>query len=330
MSPPPGRRRAIAPPRLSFGVSSTLARQIEQGAPSNLFASADEQWMDYLDQRHLLAPGTRQDLLANRLVLIVPADRKAQVAIGPGFDLAALLGPNGRLATGDPAHVPVGIYAEQALTRLGLWEAIETASRPRPTCAARCCWSSAARRPPASSMRRTRGIRASMVAGVFPADSHDADHLSVRDRSAATTRRKPATCWHFLERAGGARDLRPARLRPDGVARIDPHALLSPAEWEAVRLTLDVAARSVAVRACRSRMLTAFLLARFRFPGHAALDAAAHLPLVLPPVVVGWLLLLLFGLRGPVGAWLLRLVRHPARVHDRRARRWPARSWCSR
>src|SRR5438128_10964887 len=69
-------------PRLVFAASSTLARQIEQGAPANLYASADEQWMDYLDQRSLLAPGTRHDLLSNELVLVVPKDQARKVALG--------------------------------------------------------------------------------------------------------------------------------------------------------------------------------------------------------------------------------------------------------
>src|SRR6202000_3295451 len=80
--------------RMSFGASSTLARQIEQGAPANLFASADEKWMDYLADKQLIAPGTRQDLLSNDLVLVVPADKPLHVTIGPGFDLMGLLGAN--------------------------------------------------------------------------------------------------------------------------------------------------------------------------------------------------------------------------------------------
>jgi len=114
-----------APLRLSFASSSTLARQIDQGGPANVFASADQQWMDYLAQRNQIAAGTRRDLLANRLVLIVPKDQERQVEVGPGLDLIALLGPTGRIATGDPAHVPVGIYAKQALTALGQWAAVE-------------------------------------------------------------------------------------------------------------------------------------------------------------------------------------------------------------
>lgn len=114
-----------AAPRFSFASSSTLARQIEAGAPANLFASADEQWADYLQQRSLIVPETRRSLLTNSLVLVVPKDRARTVQVGPGLDLDALLGANGRLATGDPAHVPVGIYAEAALKSLGLWERVQ-------------------------------------------------------------------------------------------------------------------------------------------------------------------------------------------------------------
>jgi molybdate transport system substrate-binding protein len=111
--------------RFSFAASSTLARQIDQGAPANLFASADEQWMNWAAQRHLIADDTRRTLLGNTLVLVMPKDRVHPVTIGPGWDLMALLGPDGRLATGDPTNVPAGIYAKQALTKLGLWTAVE-------------------------------------------------------------------------------------------------------------------------------------------------------------------------------------------------------------
>src|SRR5215469_8717196 len=79
--------------RMSFGSSSTLARQIEQGAPANLFASADQKWMDYLAERKLIAPDTRKDLLGNELVLVVAADKPRHVTIGQGFDLLGMLGP---------------------------------------------------------------------------------------------------------------------------------------------------------------------------------------------------------------------------------------------
>ena len=128
------------PLRMSFGSSSTLARQIEQGAPANLFASADEKWMDYLADKKLIVADTRKDLLGNDLVLVVAADKPQHVTIGPGFNLLGLLGPNGRVATGDPAHVPVGIYAEQALKKLGIWDAVS----PRLARTGRCAIGTAA------------------------------------------------------------------------------------------------------------------------------------------------------------------------------------------
>jgi molybdate transport system substrate-binding protein len=121
----PWQAAGHAPLRFNFAASSTLARQIEQGAMANLFASADEQWMDYAAQRDLIAPDTRRDLLGNALVLVMAKDNVRPVRIAPGFDLLGLLGPDGRIATGDPANVPAGIYAQQALTRLGLWQTAE-------------------------------------------------------------------------------------------------------------------------------------------------------------------------------------------------------------
>ena len=111
-------------PRFSFAASSALARQIEQGAPADLFMSADEEWMTYLQQRDLIVTDTRVRPIGNALVLVAPADAARPVALDRGTALRALLGPNGRIATGDPAHVPVGRYAQAALTWMGQWDAI--------------------------------------------------------------------------------------------------------------------------------------------------------------------------------------------------------------
>ena len=112
--------------RFSFAASSALARQIEQGAPAAVFASADEQWMDYLQQRNLIAVETRKSLLSNRLVLVVPVASTAKVELKPNFDFKALLGVDGRWVTGDPSNVPVGRYAQEALTKLGVWDFART------------------------------------------------------------------------------------------------------------------------------------------------------------------------------------------------------------
>ena len=109
----------------SYAASSALARQIEAGAPADLFASADLEWMDYVAGKNLIKPDTRVNLLGNRLVLIAPKDSKiGHVTIGPGFDLAKLAG-DGRIATGDVRAVPVGKYAKAALEKLGSWAAAE-------------------------------------------------------------------------------------------------------------------------------------------------------------------------------------------------------------
>jgi molybdate transport system substrate-binding protein len=107
----------------SFAASSTLAKQIENGAPANVFISADEAWMNYLSEKRLLVPDSRFDLLGNRVVLVAPADSNLKVDIKQGFPLAELLGDE-RLATGDPDHVPVGKYAKTALEKLGVWAGI--------------------------------------------------------------------------------------------------------------------------------------------------------------------------------------------------------------
>lgn len=114
----------------SFASSSTLAKQIESGAPADLFISADEKWMDYLADRKLIQADSRVNLLGNRLVLIAPAGSGLGPApVKAGIPLAAWLG-DGRLAMGDPAHVPAGIYGQQALTALGLWEEVKERLAP--------------------------------------------------------------------------------------------------------------------------------------------------------------------------------------------------------
>jgi len=109
--------------RTSFAASSVLAKQIEAGAPADVFLSADPEWMDYLERRKLIQPGTRADLLGNTLVLIAPAGSGMQLTLAPGVDLTAALA-GGRLATGDPDSVPVGRYAQAALTYLGIWDQV--------------------------------------------------------------------------------------------------------------------------------------------------------------------------------------------------------------
>lgn len=109
---------------VSYAGSSALARQIEAGAPADLFISADVDWMDYLQERSAIREETRGDLLGNRLVLVAPADGGTAPAIAPGFDLVRALG-NGRLAMAQPESVPAGKYGKAALQALGVWDRVD-------------------------------------------------------------------------------------------------------------------------------------------------------------------------------------------------------------
>lgn len=109
--------------KTSYAGSSTLAKQIEHGAPADVFISADKDWADYLQTRNLLDAGSRVDLLVNDLVFIAPATRNVDIRFDKNTDLAASF--SGKLCTGEPAHVPVGKYAKQALGYFGWWDAIQ-------------------------------------------------------------------------------------------------------------------------------------------------------------------------------------------------------------
>lgn len=109
---------------VSYAASSALARQIENGAPADLFISADLDWMDYLAERKLIDPATRKNLLGNQLVLIAPAAATAALKIAPNFALAAHLGHD-KLAMANPDSVPAGKYGKAALQALGVWPAVE-------------------------------------------------------------------------------------------------------------------------------------------------------------------------------------------------------------
>jgi molybdate transport system substrate-binding protein len=108
---------------ISYAASSALAKQIEQGAPAQMFISADLDWMDYAAQKHLIKPETRSNLLGNRIVLIAPKDKAQSVEIKPAFDLVKILG-SGRLAMANVDAVPAGKYGKAALEKLGVWSSV--------------------------------------------------------------------------------------------------------------------------------------------------------------------------------------------------------------
>lgn len=156
----------------SFAASSVLAKQIEAGAPAQVFFCADTEWMDYLAERQLLAPGSRRDLLGNALVLIAPADSSISLKIAPGFALLTAL-HGGHLAMADPDAVPAGLYGRAALTKLGVWTQVS----PHVVRAenVRAALAFVARgEAPLGVVYRTdaRADKRVRVVDVFPADSH--------------------------------------------------------------------------------------------------------------------------------------------------------------
>jgi molybdate transport system substrate-binding protein len=157
---------------VSYGGSNALAKQIEAGAPADLFISADLDWTDYLDQRKLLAPNTRSNLLRNTLVLIAPASNHSTLTIGPRFELAAAL-RNDKLAMANPESVPAGKYGKAALEKLGVWATVEKQVARADTVRAALALVSRGEAPYGIVYRTDamadKGVR---IVDTFPADTH--------------------------------------------------------------------------------------------------------------------------------------------------------------
>jgi len=184
----------------SYDASSALMKQIEGGAPADAFVSADLKWMDYGAQKKLIKDDTRVNLLGNQLVLIAGKDSKIDnVAIKAGFDLAKLAG-GGRIATGDVKAVPVGLYAQAALQKLGVWDAIEPKMAMTQNVRAALVLVARGEAPLGIVYSTDAKVEPSVkVVGVFPEDSHDPIIYPV----AATATAKPdvASYLAFLRSA---------------------------------------------------------------------------------------------------------------------------------
>jgi len=182
---------------VSYGASSALAKQIEQGAPADVFASADLQWMDYGVQKKVIKDDTRVNLLGNKLVLIAAKDAKIDnVTIGPGFDLAKLAG-DGRVATGDVRAVPVGLYAKAALERLGAWEAVEPKMAMTENVRVALRLVAQGEAPLGIVYETDAKVEPNVkIVGVFPDDSHDPIIYPVA--LTATAKPDAVQCLSFL------------------------------------------------------------------------------------------------------------------------------------
>ncbi len=191
-------------PVLSFAASSALARQIEAGAKADLFISADEEWMDYVQAKNLLRAGTRARLTENRLVLVAPHSSKVQLRIAPGFLLARALG-SGRLAIADPAAVPAGRYGKAALENLGVWRAVATQIAPAENVRAALALVERGAAPLgvvyATDARASGRVR---IVGVFPASSHPPITYPVALLKSSTNREADAFRRFLISREGRA------------------------------------------------------------------------------------------------------------------------------
>jgi len=188
---------------VSYAASSALAKQIEQGAPADIFLSADTDWMDYAAARKTINEPTRVNLLGNSIVLIAPKDSGIDnVTIGRGFDLAKLAG-DGKVATGDVKAVPVGKYAKAALEKLGAWQAAEPKFAMAES--VRAALTLVARGEAALGIVYSTDAKVEpgvKIVGTFPTDSHPAIIYPV---AATTTAKAEAADYLAFLRSSAAK-----------------------------------------------------------------------------------------------------------------------------
>ena len=189
----------------SYAASSTLAKQIEQGAPADIFLSADADWMDYATGKKNIDESTRVNLLGNSLVLIAPKDSRIDsVIIEPGFDLSKLAG-DGKIATGDVKAVPAGKYAKAALEKLGAWQAAEPKFAMADS--VRAALTLVARGEAALGIVYSTDAKVEpgvKIVGAFPADSHPAIIYPV---AATTTAKAEAADYLAFLRSSAAKTI---------------------------------------------------------------------------------------------------------------------------
>ncbi len=190
-------------PVLSFAGSSALARQIEAGAPADLFISADEEWMDHVAGKGLIWPNSRVSFLSNRLVLIAPVVSTTRLVIGRGFSLARSLG-TGRLAMADPYSVPAGKYGKAALTSLGVWSSVEPMITRSENVRAALALVERGEAPfgivYSTDARASTRVR---VVGVFPVNSHPLITYPIAALHSSTNPEAEAFRRFLISREGG-------------------------------------------------------------------------------------------------------------------------------
>lgn len=183
----------------SYAASSALAKQIEQGAPADIFVSADLDWMDYLAGKGLINPDTRAELLGNTLVLVAPKSSTLNISIEPGMKLAEALGADGRLAVAETSSVPAGKYAKEALQSLGVWTTVENRLAPTENVRAALALVSLGETPFGIVYRTDAMADANVrIAGTFPASSHKPIVYPVAAVKGGPNGKEAEAYLHFL------------------------------------------------------------------------------------------------------------------------------------
>jgi molybdate transport system permease protein len=293
--------------RLSAASSSRLAAQISEGAPADLFLSANEKWADFVKQKGLALQA--EPLLGNTLVLIVPKGapdwiREPKDLLSPAVKKVALAGPN----------VPAGMYARQSLAKLGVLDPLESQNRIVPGESVRATLTYVERGEVQAGVVFGTDARIAdrvEIRSTFPPDSHDPIVYPLVLLRRAGENPAARTFYDYLRgptaagvfRKYGFTFLPSPAGNPEGERQQAPAWPLSAREWQAVGLSLLVSVTAT-VAGLPFGIALGYFLARRDFPGKSAVETAVSLPLVLPPVVTGFLLLLAFGQRGWLGHFL--------------------------
>ncbi|CDZ56927.1 molybdate ABC transporter substrate-binding protein [Neorhizobium galegae] len=177
---------------VSYAASSALAKQIESGAPADIFISADLDWMKYLSDKKLVREDTRLNWLGNRIVLVAAKDTAKPVDIRPGVDLAGLL-KGGRLAMGEPNAVPAGKYGRASLEKLGLWSSVEKSLASAESVRAALAFVSRGEAPYGIVYQTDAAADPGVaIVGTFPADTHPPIIYPIATLSESKSKDAPA------------------------------------------------------------------------------------------------------------------------------------------
>ncbi len=205
---------------VSYAASSALAKQIEAGAPADIFFSADLDWMDYLAQKNLIDTASRKTLLGNTLVLVAPKDSAVALTIGKDFPLLEALGSDGKLAMASVDSVPAGKYGKAALTSLGVWDAVSSRVAQADNVRAALAFVAQGEAPLGIVYGTdAKAEPAVKVVGVFPEQSHPKIQYPVT--LLASAKPEARKFLDFLESLGGEASLRGARVRRPGRAELE-------------------------------------------------------------------------------------------------------------